>query len=204
MSRCGTRPSIRARGQRRGPTPRSARPGTTRPSRGPGPSSLATSSPDTRGSPTAHAGDATLDEAPIARARSLVGLKGYTTVHPIPLGGCRRGCLLLPRAAAHPARPLRMSKHDLPARPVFRHTRDATWVHPTAVTASLAVTRQLQNATGISIKRVIRALNPPKGRHHQPQRPSNQRRPTTNRHRQRRPHRTEHPILGILSIMSDR
>ena len=164
MSRCETRSSIRARGQRCGPTPRSARPGTTRPSQprpaGPGPSSLATSSPDARGSPTAHAGEATLDEAPIARARSLVGLKGYTTVHPIPLGGCRRGCLLLPRAAAHPVRPLRMSKHDLPARPVFHHTRDATWAHPTAVTAPLAVTRQLQNATGISIKRVIRALKP--------------------------------------------
>ena len=53
-----------------------------------------------------------------------------------------------------------MSKHDLPARPVFHHTRDATWAHPTAVTASLAVTRQLQNATGISIKRVIRVLKP--------------------------------------------
>ena len=31
---------------------------------------------------TAHAGDATLDEASIARARSLVGLKGYVTFRP--------------------------------------------------------------------------------------------------------------------------
>ena len=29
--------------------------------------------------PAIHAGDATLDEASIARARSLVGLKGYVT-----------------------------------------------------------------------------------------------------------------------------
>ena len=164
MSRCGTRSSIRARGQRRGPTPRSARPGTTRPSRGPEPSSLATSSPDTRGSPTTHAGDATLDEAPITRARSLVGLKGYATFRPQTPHGRRRGCLLPPQAAAHPVRPLRMSKHDLPARPVFHHTRDATWAHPTAVMASLAVTRQLQKATGTTITRIVHKLEGAKTR----------------------------------------
>ena len=53
-----------------------------------------------------------------------------------------------------------MSKHDLPARPVFHHTRAATWAHLTVVMASLAVARYLQGATGISIKRVIRALKP--------------------------------------------
>ena len=53
-----------------------------------------------------------------------------------------------------------MSKHDLPARPVFHHTRDAIEAHLTMVMASLAVARYLQEATGISIKRVIRALKP--------------------------------------------
>ena len=53
-----------------------------------------------------------------------------------------------------------MSKHDLPAHPVFHHTHDATWAHLTVVMASLAVARYLQEATGISIKRVIRALKP--------------------------------------------
>ena len=53
-----------------------------------------------------------------------------------------------------------MSKHDLPAHPVFHHTHDATWAHLTMVMASLAVARYLQEATGISIKRVIRALKP--------------------------------------------
>ena len=53
-----------------------------------------------------------------------------------------------------------MSKHDLPARPVFHHTRDAIEAHLTMVMASLAVARHLQDATGISIKRVIRALKP--------------------------------------------
>ena len=53
-----------------------------------------------------------------------------------------------------------MSKHDLRARPVFHHTRDAIEAHLTVVMASLAVARYLQDTTGISIKRVIRALKP--------------------------------------------
>ena len=51
-----------------------------------------------------------------------------------------------------------MSKHDLPARPVFHHTRDATWAHLTVVMASLAVARYLQEATGISTARIVREL----------------------------------------------
>ena len=53
-----------------------------------------------------------------------------------------------------------MSKHDLRARPIFHHTRDAIEAHLTVVMASLAVARYLQDATGVSIKRVIRTLNP--------------------------------------------
>ena len=53
-----------------------------------------------------------------------------------------------------------MSKHDLRARPVFHHTRDAIEAHLTVVMAALAVARYLQDVTGISIKRIIRALKP--------------------------------------------
>jgi len=53
-----------------------------------------------------------------------------------------------------------MSKHDLRARPVFHHTRDAIEAHLTVVMAALAVARYLQDAAGISVKRVIRALKP--------------------------------------------
>ena len=53
-----------------------------------------------------------------------------------------------------------MSKHDLRARPVFHHTHDAIEAHLTVVMASLAIARHLQEATGISIKRIIRALKP--------------------------------------------
>ena len=41
-----------------------------------------------------------------------------------------------------------MSKHDLRARPVFHHTRDAIEAHLTVVMASLAIARHLQEATG--------------------------------------------------------
>ena len=51
-------------------------------------------------SATARAGDATLDEASIATARSPAGLKGHATFRPIPSDGRRRGRLLLPRAVA--------------------------------------------------------------------------------------------------------
>ena len=53
-----------------------------------------------------------------------------------------------------------MSKHDLRARPVFHHTRDAIEAHLTVVMAALAVARYLQETTGISVKRTIRALKP--------------------------------------------
>ena len=52
-----------------------------------------------------------------------------------------------------------MSKHDLRARPVFHHTRDATWAHLTVVMASLAVARYLQDTTGMSIARIVRELH---------------------------------------------
>ena len=57
-----------------------------------------------------------------------------------------------------PGQSFRMSKHDLRARPVFHHTRDTIEAHLTVVMASLAVARYIQEATGISIKRVIRTL----------------------------------------------
>ena len=53
-----------------------------------------------------------------------------------------------------------MSKHDLRARPVFHHQHDAIEAHLTVVMAALAVARHLQETTGISIKRIIRALKP--------------------------------------------
>ena len=54
----------------------------------------------------------------------------------------------------------RMSKSDLRARPIFHHERDAIEAHLTVVVTVLAVARHLQELTGLSLKKIIRALRP--------------------------------------------
>lgn len=95
----------------------------------------------------------------MARARSLVGLKGYVTNIPAHLMGAGEVSPHI-TSCGTPGQSFRMSKHDLRARPVFHHTRDAIEAHLTVVMAALAVARYLQDVTGISIKRIIRALKP--------------------------------------------
>ena len=106
---------------------------------------------------TVHQGDQVLDEASIARARSLVGLKGYVTNIPSRLMGAGE-VVSSYHELWHVEQSFRMSKHDLPARPVFHHTHDAIEAHLTVVMAALAVARYLQEATGISIARIVREL----------------------------------------------
>ena len=161
MSRCGTRTLIRARGGRCGHTPSAARPGTARPSRprptGPGPSVAGEKQPRRTRFVTVHQGDQVLDEASIARARSLVGLKGYVTNIPAHLMDAGE-VVSSYHELWHIEQSFRMSKHDLRARPVFHHTHDAIEAHLTMVMASLAVARYLQDTTGISIARIVREL----------------------------------------------
>ena len=106
---------------------------------------------------TVHQGDQVLDEASIARARSLVGLKGYVTNIPSRLMGAGE-VVSSYHELWHVEASFRMSKHDLRARPVFHHTHDAIEAHLTVVMAALAVARYLQEATGISIARIVREL----------------------------------------------
>ena len=54
----------------------------------------------------------------------------------------------------------RMAKSDLKARPIFHRTRDAIEAHLTIVFAALAVAREVQNRTGLSIRQVVRQLRP--------------------------------------------
>jgi len=53
-----------------------------------------------------------------------------------------------------------MTKSDLRARTVFHHQRDAIEAHLTVVFAALALARHLQDATGITIKKLVRTLRP--------------------------------------------
>ena len=106
---------------------------------------------------TVHQGDQVLDEASIARARSLVGLKGYVTNIPSHLMDAGE-VVSSYHELWHVEASFRMSKHDLRARPVFHHQRDAIEAHLTVVMAALAVARYLQDTTGISIARIVREL----------------------------------------------
>ena len=100
-----------------------------------------------------------LDEAALARARRLTGLKRYVTNIPSTVMG--------PHDDSDNYHDLwrveesfRMSKTDLRARPMFHHTREAIKAHLTVVFAALAVARDLQDATGLSIRKIVQTLRP--------------------------------------------
>jgi Transposase DDE domain len=103
--------------------------------------------------------DRTLDEASLARARKLVGLKGYVTNVP---------AADMPAVEViskyhdlwHVEASFRMSKHDLAARPMWHRTRESIEAHLTIVFTALAVARRIQNQTGLAIANFIRQLRP--------------------------------------------
>jgi hypothetical protein len=101
----------------------------------------------------------TLDEVSLARAARLVGLKGYVTN--IDAALMSAGEVI---GSYHDLwqveQSFRMSKTDLRARPMFARTRDAIESHLTIVFTALAVSRAMQNRTGLSLRRVLRALKP--------------------------------------------
>ena len=100
-----------------------------------------------------------LDEAALARARAVAGLKGYVTNIPeaiMPAGEVISSYHDLWHVEAS----FRMSKTDLRARPFFARTREAIEAHLTIVFTALAVSRTIQDRTGLSIRKVLRDLRP--------------------------------------------
>lgn len=105
------------------------------------------------------AGDRVLDEASLARAQSLVGLKGYVTnvaATVMPAGEVISHYHELWRVE----RSFRMSKSDLRARPMFHRTRDAIQAHLTIVVTALAVAHNIQERSGLAIAKVVKQLRP--------------------------------------------
>lgn len=101
----------------------------------------------------------TLDEAALARARRLVGLKGYVTnipAHLMPAAEVISSYHDLWNVEAS----FRMSKTDLAARPLFARRRDAIEAHLTIVFTALALSRTIQQRTGLALRRVLRTLRP--------------------------------------------
>ena len=103
--------------------------------------------------------DRTFDEAGLARAQSLVGLKGYVTNLPAEV---------MPAAEVitkyhdlwHVEKSFRMSKTDLNARPMFNRMRDAIEAHLTIVFTALAVSHCIQARTGLAIGKIVKQLRP--------------------------------------------
>jgi hypothetical protein len=104
-------------------------------------------------------GDKTLDEASLARARRLVGLKGYVSNIPASVMPASE-VIASYHDLWHVEQSFRMSKTDLRARPMFHRTKDAIQAHLTIVFTALAVSREVQNRTGLAIRNVIRQLRP--------------------------------------------
>lgn len=100
-----------------------------------------------------------LDQAALDRARRLAGLKGWVTNIP---------ATLMPAAEImsnyhdlwHVEQSFRISKSDLNATPLFARKRDAIEAHLTIVFTALAISRTIQNQTGLSIRAFLRTLRP--------------------------------------------
>ena len=95
----------------------------------------------------------------VDRARQVAGLKGYVTN--IPTTRMPGNAVV---TAYHELfqveRSFRMAKTDLRARPMFHHEQDSIQAHLTIVFTALAVARHLQEASGVSIRKLVRALRP--------------------------------------------
>lgn len=104
-------------------------------------------------------GTTELDQSALQRAQRLVGLKGYVTNIPastMPAAEVIAKYHDLWQVEAS----FRMSKTDLRARPIFHHDRDAIEAHLSIVFAALAISRHLQQQTGLSIRKIVRTLRP--------------------------------------------
>ena len=103
--------------------------------------------------------DPAVDWDLVDRARYLAGLKGYVTnISPEAMTGEQVV------AAYHDLyqveRSFRMTKSDLAARPMFHRLRDSIEAHLTVVFAALAVSREAQARTGVSINKIVKTLRP--------------------------------------------
>jgi len=100
-----------------------------------------------------------LNQATIDRARQLAGLKGYVTNVPAAdMDG--RAVITAYHDLYQVEASFRVTKSDLRARPTFHWDPAKIDAHLTIVFAALAISRHLQNLTGLSIKKIVHTLRP--------------------------------------------
>jgi hypothetical protein len=95
----------------------------------------------------------------VERAQRLAGLKGYVTnISAETMTGER--VVTAYHDLYQVERSFRMTKSDLAARPVFHRLRDSIEAHLTIVFAALAVSREAQARTALSINKIVKLLRP--------------------------------------------
>jgi hypothetical protein len=97
-----------------------------------------------------------LNQKLIDKARTLAGIKGYVTNLDIP----DQDVIAYYHQLFQVEATFRMAKSDLKARPIFHRKRDSIESHLTIVFAALAIGRNIEFQTGISIKQFVKLLRP--------------------------------------------
>jgi transposase len=92
----------------------------------------------------------------VKESRLKAGIKGYVTDLDIPA----QEVIDAYHQLFQIERSFRMSKSDLKARPVFHHTKDPIEAHLTIVFAALAMSRIIQEKTGVTIRKFLNTLKP--------------------------------------------
>jgi len=97
-----------------------------------------------------------LNQKLIDKARTLAGIKGYVTNLDIPDDQVIAYYHKLFQIEAT----FRMAKSDMRARPIYHQNREAIEAHLTIVLTALAISRNIERKTGISIKQFVKLLRP--------------------------------------------
>jgi len=97
-----------------------------------------------------------LNQKLIDKARALAGIKGYVTNLDLPDEDIIAYYHQLFQVEAS----FRMAKSDLRARPIYHRKRDSIEAHLTVVLAAVAISRNIEYQTGISIKQFVKSLRP--------------------------------------------
>jgi len=97
-----------------------------------------------------------LNQKLIDKAIVLAGIKGYVTNLDIP----DDQVIAYYHQLFHVEAAFRMAKSDLKARPIFHQTREAIEAHLTIVFVALAISKNIERKTGISIKQFVKLLRP--------------------------------------------
>ena len=101
-------------------------------------------------------GKKAINTALVNKARMRAGIKGYITNLDIPA----QQVVDYYHQLYQVEKSFRIAKSDLKARPIFHHKRESIESHLTIVFSALAISRQIEDATRISIRKFVQKLEP--------------------------------------------